>query len=321
MKDKRIVIKVSNLTKRFSSGPAVDGISFEVQRGVMLGLLGPNGAGKTTTMRMLCTLLSPTSGTITIAGFDLASHQEEVRRNIGYVSQKGGMETHNLTGRDNLMFQAELYGMSGAQATKRVNEVIEQLQLGAYADRDVSTYSGGQRRLFDVAAGILNTPKLLFLDEPTTGLDPQNRVHVWQVVKQLHEAGTTIVLTTHYLEEADALCNRIAIVDRGNLVALDTPAALKRKIAGDIIAISFVQPDDVQKAQELFKAESFVKEMHAQDDTLHLYVDRGDETLPVTIARLHEHHIAIKTVRLSRPTLDDVFLKLTGHSLSEPAGA
>jgi ABC-2 type transport system ATP-binding protein len=298
---------------------AVRSLDLAVYAGEIFGLLGPNGAGKTTTMRMLCTLLKPTAGTITIAGYNLTNQQDQIRKHIGYVGQKGGME-RRATGRTNLIFQAELYGMKNQQACERADQVIKQLHLESYADRKVETYSGGQRRIFDLAAGIIHTPKLLFLDEPSTGLDPKSRSYVWQAVQQLNQAGTTVVLTTHYLEEADALCDRVAIVDRGQLVALDTPAELKRKIAGDIITMSFNNVDHVQQAANLFKQQMFVKELQLQDVSVLLYVDNGDESLPASIALMHQHALPIKTVRLSRPTLDDVFLKLTGHSLTNTEG-
>lgn len=298
---------------------AVCGLDLEVRTGEIFGLLGPNGAGKTTTMRMLCTLLSPTAGTVNIAGFDLKTQQDDIRKHIGYVGQKGGME-RLATGRDSVIFQARLYGMDYKQACQKADQIIEQLGLASFADRKAATYSGGQRRMFDLAAAMLHNPPLLFLDEPSTGLDPHNRVQVWQVVKQLHALGTTIVVTTHYLEEADALCDRVAIVDHGRLVALGSPAELKQQIAGDIITFSFAQLVEAQQAAVLFKQQNFIKDLAVQNETLRLYVDRGDEMLAASIQFLHQNNMAIKTVRLSRPTLDDVFLKLTGHSLQETEG-
>jgi ABC-2 type transport system ATP-binding protein len=228
------IIKTVNLRKVFPKGRsgaevlAVKGATFSVEKGEIFGFLGPNGAGKTTTMRMLSTLLTPTSGEVTIAGLDLSAGAEEIRRKIGYVSQVGGM-LREATGRENLLFQARLFGMTEKEAETRAEELIKLFNLADYADRKVSTYSGGQRRIFDLASGIIHRPEILFLDEPSTGLDPQNRAHVWEQVRKLHEQGTTVFLTTHYLDEADALCKRIAVMDKGELMELGTTDSLKEK--------------------------------------------------------------------------------------------
>jgi ABC-2 type transport system ATP-binding protein len=295
---------------------AVRGITFDVKKGEIFGLLGPNGAGKTTTMRMLCTLLVPTSGTVRIAGFDLATHQGDIRRAIGYVSQVGGMQ-REATGRENVMLQAKLYGMSSRDAKARVEEILKLLEIGDFADRKTTTYSGGQRRIFDLASGIVHNPQILFLDEPSTGLDPQNRAHVWEQVKKLHEKGTTVFLTTHYLDEADSLCDRVAIVDNGNIAALGTPDDLKRQIAGDIITLGFADAATAARAAEAVGPHPFIREKEVKGDVVCLYVEKGDENLPVVTKALHEKGITAKTLNFSRPTLDDVFLKLTGRSLRE----
>lgn len=238
------IIEVKDLRKTFASDGkavnAVNGINLTVNSGEIFGFLGPNGAGKTTTMRMLTTLLKPTSGKATIAGFDLFRQSDMVRIHIGYVSQTGGLE-RSATTRENLVLQARLYGFSKAQAEHRAQELITALQLGEFADRLVETYSGGQRRRADIALGMVHKPKLLFLDEPTIGLDPQSRAHIWQEVKNLRNQGTTIFFTTHYLDEADMFCDRIAIVDHGMVVAIGTPEELKREIAADV----HVSLDDV----------------------------------------------------------------------------
>jgi ABC-2 type transport system ATP-binding protein len=305
---------VSKKRGKSASIEAVKGITFSVARGEIFGLLGPNGAGKTTTMRMLSTLVSPTSGTALIGGQDLSGDQREIRKRIGYVSQVGGMQRES-TGRENLLLQARLYGMSEASANARVNELLDLLSLQSFADRKTGTYSGGQRRIFDLASGIVHKPELLFLDEPSTGLDPQNRVHVWEQVKKMHDEGTTIFVTTHYLEEADALCDRVAIVDQGNIVAIGSPEELKRKIAGDIISLGFADTIIAADAKHVLVKYPFITEIQQHDATLNLYVNKGNENLATIMTILHERNISSTSIALSRPTLDDVFLKLTGRSM------
>lgn len=228
------MIEIKNLRKVYLSGTAqvkaVDGIDLSVHKGEIFGFLGPNGAGKTTTMRILTTLLKPTSGTVHVAGFDLGAEPDMVRKSIGYVSQTGGLE-RSATARENLVLQARLYGMSKTEAQARAAELINSLGIAAFADRLVETYSGGQRRRADIALGMVHKPKLLFLDEPTIALDPQSRAQIWEEIKKLKTHGTTIFFTTHYLDEADIYCDRIAIVDNGKIVALGTPESLKHEIA------------------------------------------------------------------------------------------
>ena len=316
------IIHTEKLSKRFAGHKkgevveAVRDLDLDVAKGEIFGLLGPNGAGKTTAMRMLCTLLVPSRGKATVTGFDLGSQAAEIRRHIGYVGQKGGME-QVATGRENLMLHAQLYRMSKAEAARRTDALIERLKLSSFADRKTETYSGGQRRIFDLASGVINAPELLFLDEPTTGLDPQSRARVWDEVRALHEQGTTIFLTTHYLEEADELCDRVAIVDLGRIVALGTPAELKKQIAGDILTVNYDAADRAQAAARLLDGNAVVLERHEIDGGLQLYVDRGDEALPVILRILGQGGAAPKSVHLSRPSLDDVFLKLTGRSMRD----
>lgn len=227
------IIEIKNLRKVFTSGStevvAVDGIDLAVQKGEIFGLLGPNGAGKTTTMQILTTLLKPTAGTITIAGTDVVNDPAAVRHHLGYVSQKGGLE-RSATARENLVLQARLYGMTAQEAEARAQELIKNLGLSSFADRLVETYSGGQRRRVDIALGMVHKPTVLFLDEPTIALDPQSRAQVWQEIKRLKTRGTTVFFTTHYLDEADQFCDRVAIVNQGTVVALGTPSSLKQEI-------------------------------------------------------------------------------------------
>jgi ABC-2 type transport system ATP-binding protein len=316
VKDLRKTFRSKDKKSKSSIVEAVSGLNLEVRRGEVFGLLGPNGAGKTTTMRMLCTLLTPTGGTASIAGYDLKTQQASVREAIGYVSQVGGMERES-SGRENLLLQARLYGLTGRAAQARIADILTFLQLEGFADRRTSTYSGGQRRLFDLAAGIVHEPQLLFLDEPSTGLDPQNRAHVWEHVKKLPARGATIFLSTHYLEEADSLCDRVAIMDHGNIVALGAPADLKRQIAGDIVNLGFADDDTAQQALAALSASVFITDSSLANGMLALHVERGDENLPALMMLLHQQNIAIKNIRLSRPSLDDVFLKLTGRTLRD----
>jgi ABC-2 type transport system ATP-binding protein len=316
------VIEASELRKRFKARggrvEAVRGVSFAVPQGEIFGFLGPNGAGKTTTLRMLTTLLGIDEGEARVAGLDVASEAAKVRQEIGYVSQLGGAD--NLaTGRENLMLQGRLYGRERDDVAARVEELLGLLDLTSFADRQVKTYSGGQKRRLDVALGIVHDPQVLFLDEPTTGLDPQNRANLWQHVRELRERGVTIFLTTHYLEEADALCDRVTIIDDGQIVAEGTPRELKRDIVGDSVVLRVGEDDETSARVEALLAEaSFVHSTtRADDGELHCYVDDGPAALPELLRRFDAARIALRAISLSEPTLDDVFLAKTGRSLRD----
>ncbi len=295
---------------------AVAGVDLDVTKGEIFGFLGPNGAGKTTTLRMLSTLLPPTSGEATVAGFDLRSEPAKVRWHIGYVSQEGS-SAPEVSGRSEMVIQGRLYGMSSADAHRRAAELLARLELEDAADRATKTYSGGQRRRLDVGVGLMHRPELLFLDEPTTGLDPQSRARMWDEVRALRDAGTTVFLTTHYLEEADALCQRIAIIDHGRIVAKGTPDELKRQVAGDVVVVGTGEAGE--RALALLEGQQFVREASAADGTVRLYVDRGETAMPQILRVLDGAGIALESLTLSRPTLDDVFLRQTGRSLRDAA--
>ena len=300
---------------------AVRGVDLRVEAGEIFGFLGPNGAGKTTTMRMLTTLLPPSGGQATVCGRDLRRDAPAVRRQIGYVSQQGGAEPME-TARENLILQGRVYGMLAGEARKRAAELIAALDMQPFADRLVKTLSGGQKRRLDVGLGIMHRPRLLFLDEPTTGLDPQSRARIWDEVRRLNAGGMTIFLTTHYMDEADGLCDRLAIIDNGAIVATDTPDALKHQIAGDIVTLGLdTQSPDYAAVAASLLAQPYVRELHQTDAGVQLYVERGEERLPEILRLLDRGGLAIRTVTLARPTLDDVFLRLTGRSLRESEGA
>ncbi len=295
---------------------AVRGVDLRVAPGEIFGFLGPNGAGKTTTLRMLATLLAPSGGEASVAGFDLRRDAPRVRERIGYVGQAGGADPLE-SGRRELVIQARLYGLSKGEAVGRANAMLTLMELEAAGDRKTGTYSGGQKRRLDIAMGIIHRPSLLFLDEPTTGLDPQARARMWDEVRRLRESGTTVFLTTHYLDEADALCDRLAIIDHGAIVAEGTPLELKRRVSGDVITIAVDGAADGVLA--LLRGQPFVREATADEGTLRLYVDHGDQNLPAILRLLDGAGMPPASIGLNRPSLDDVFLRQTGRSLREAA--
>jgi ABC-2 type transport system ATP-binding protein len=324
------VISVSELRKRFPGRPgpgqerqrgtrtieAVRGVSLAVAPGEIFGFLGPNGAGKTTTLRMLTTLLPIDGGTATVAGLDVRRQAGQVRWHIGYVSQLGGAD-ELATGRENLMLQGRLYGGGRADVARRAGEVLALLDLSGCADRRVRTYSGGQRRRLDVALGILHQPEVLFLDEPSTGLDPQNRANLWQHIRALREHGTTVFLTTHYLDEADVLCDRIVIIDQGQVVTEGTPRDLKQQVAGDAIVLELHDEAAAGRAVAELAGRPAVRDLAAAGTSVRLYASDGPGALPGLLRQLDAAGLAVRTLRMSEPSLDDVFLRQTGRSLRD----
>jgi ABC-2 type transport system ATP-binding protein len=298
---------------------AVAGVDLDVDEGEIVGFLGPNGAGKTTTLRMLTTLLTPTAGTATVAGFDVATQPREVRRRIGYVSQSGSTAPEALAGEE-VVDHGRLYGIPKAQAEKRGKELFAQLDLDGLWTRRPSAMSGGQRRRLDIAMGLVHDPTLVFLDEPTTGLDPQARANLWTHISALRsERGATVFLTTHYLDEADALCDRILVIDHGMIVASDTPDALKRQIAGDLIELTVADGAQISEAASALAALVPGATAEVSGLTATLRVPRAGTELAGLLRDLDKRGIALDSIEVRRPTLDDVFLTVTGRSLREDA--
>jgi ABC-2 type transport system ATP-binding protein len=320
--EKTLIIETRALRKSFQSRAgrekktveAVRGVDLAVAEGEIFGFLGPNGAGKTTTLRMLATLIEPDGGDATVAGVDLRGQPGEVRRRIGYVAQ-GGSTWDESTAREELVLQARLYGHSKVDAHERAAKALESFQLTEYADRKCKTYSGGQRRRVDIALGIIHGPRVVFLDEPTTGLDPQSRAHMWDEIRRLQTEGMTVFLTTHYLEEADALCDRVAIIDNGQIVAEGTPGELKREVSGDIVTV--VLNGAAPQAAKLLDGEDYVHRLEPVDGGLRLFVDEGTTAIPSILRALDAASIPLGSIELHRPSLDDVFLTKTGRSLRE----
>ncbi|WP_067472159.1 ATP-binding cassette domain-containing protein [Actinomadura hibisca] len=294
---------------------AVRGVDLDVAPGEIVGFLGPNGAGKTTTLRMLTTLLAPTAGTATVAGHDLRADPAGVRRRIGYVAQTGGTDPATPVGEE-LELQARLYGVPGR--AERIAKLCARLELDGLAARPSAALSGGQRRRLDIALGLVHRPPLVFLDEPTTGLDPQSRGNLWEHIRRLRdEDGTTVFLTTHYLDEADALCDRLLIIDRGRIVAEGTPDELKRRVSGDVVTLELGA--GAERARAALEAHPAVREATADGGTVRLTVDNGDRELMGLVRALDAAGVELTSLRLARPTLDDVFLTVTGRSLREAA--
>ena len=319
------ILMTKGLRKTFSSkaGPvaAVKGVDLAVYPGEIFGFLGPNGAGKTTTLRMLATLLAPDGGEAIVAGHDLLREPGRVRTRIGYVSQTGGSD-RDVTALADLRLQGQLYGLSSGEARLRTTELLKALGLEEIASRKSGTYSGGQKRRLDIALGMMHRPALLFLDEPTTGLDPASRAQLWEEVRRLRDLGTTIFLTTHYMDEADVLSDRIAIMDKGVIVAEGTPRALKQQVAGDMVLLGLTEDGAAKdKALSLLRGRDYVREAAYEQGRLRLYVREGEAVLPDILRQMDQARIGLTSITMSQPTLDDVFLRQTGRSLQEAPAA
>jgi ABC-2 type transport system ATP-binding protein len=309
------VIRAEGLTKIYNKSlVAVDHITFSVYEGEIFGFLGPNGAGKTTTINMLITVLKPTEGTASVLGFDIVKQANEVRKVIGVVPQEYTAD-EDLTGYENIMLCADLYGIPRDIAKKRALELLELVELTEFKDKRVETYSGGMRRRLELACGLINRPKVLFLDEPTLGLDVQTRAATWEYIKRLkREYGMTIFMTTHYLEEADTLCDRIAIIDHGKIIVTGTPSELKDSLGGDIITIAIREDADVT---EIIKSVEDVKEVRREDGAYRIKAAKGEVTAPKIIEALRSRGFTVTRLSLTEPTLNEVYLEYTGRAIRD----
>ncbi len=308
-------IVVSDLRKVFNGIRAVDGVSFQVRRGEVFGFLGPNGAGKTTTISMMCTLLRPTDGRAIVWGHDAFEQPDAVRSSIGIVFQDQSTD-EELTGYENMWFHGRLYKMDSVTMEERIVELLRMVELEDRKDDQVKTYSGGMKRRLEIARGLLHRPKVLFLDEPTLGLDPQTRRHIWRYIQRLNrQEEVTIFLTTHYMDEADALCDRIAIIDRGRIVAMDTPERLKESMGGDVVHLRITECTEA--CMEALREVPGVRSVETQEDGLLLGVDKGARTIPLIFDAVRAHDLKVESVTLKEPSLEDVFIKNTGHGIRD----
>jgi ABC-2 type transport system ATP-binding protein len=307
---------VDDLTKIFNKHlVAVDHVSFRVKEGEIFGFLGPNGAGKTTTINMLITVLKPNGGGATVCGFDIAKQSSEVRSCIGVVPQEYTAD-EDLTGWENILLCADLYGIPREVSKKRAEELFELVEMTKFKDKQVATYSGGMRRRLELACGLINRPHLFFLDEPTLGLDVQTRTATWNYIKLLKkEFGMTIFMTTHYLEEADLLCDRVAIIDHGKIVTIGTPDALKEGLGGDIMTLDIKENN--KDISDIIKRVPRVKEVKKQDSTYRVKVEDGEETAPTVLDAIRAEGYKVTRLSLTKPTLDEVYLEYTGRSMRE----
>ena len=311
-------IKVDSLSKNFEKFKAVDNISFEIEEGEIFGFLGPNGAGKSTTMMILTTLLKPTSGNASVQGFDVVTQAKKVRENIGFVQQEIGVDEY-LTGRENLVFQSRISQMPKELVKSRIDEVISLVELEEKQNEAAITYSGGMRKRLDIACGLIHRPKVLFLDEPTVGLDIQTRRKIWEYIRKIHkEFEMTLFVSTHYMEEADKLCDRVGIIDYGKIQVIDTPEIMKNAMGSDMISFSLI--DGIAKQDELvtrIKQIEFVNQVTRKQGEITIKSSQCSEVIPKIFQTTSEMNIEIDSLSLNKPTLDDVFISYTGHNLRD----
>ncbi len=310
-------IETKSLTKSFGDLVAVNDISFSVEKGEIFGFLGPNGAGKSTTMMIFTTLLKPTNGNALVGGFDVLKNPKQVRENIGFVQQETTVDEY-LSGRENLLLQAKLNHIPKNEINQRIDEVLDLIELSDKQDEAVVTYSGGMRKRLDIAGGLLHHPRVLFLDEPTVGLDIQTRRKIWQYIKKIHtQFDMTIFLTTHYMEEADSLCDRIGIIDHGKIQVIDTPKNMKNDLGNEIISLVIESNNNYDSFLLELKKIEFIKKINEDDSKLTLFTSNGTEVIPKIFQISSELGIKIKSISLTQPTLDDVFISYTGHEIRD----
>lgn len=314
--DRTVAIDVSRLCKTYDTHKAVDDLSFQVYAGEIFGLLGPNGAGKSTTLRTLITLLHPTSGTATVMGYDSVREADKVRTVIGYVPQERAIDRF-LTGREHLQLLGALYHLSKEEAAKRIRELLTLVELEAHADRPAKTYSGGMKRKLDIACGLLPDPKILFLDEPTLGLDVQSRLRIWEYVRMLKARGMTVVMTTNYLDEADQLCDRLAIIDGGKIKTMGSPVELKIALGGDIVSLTLKELDRIPSLETELKGQPAITSVRATTKGLDIRVESPEKALPTILESANRLNCSVEFIQYNRPRLDDVFIAHTGRSITE----
>ncbi len=314
--DRTIAINVSHLCKTYDNHKAVDDLSFHVYAGEIFGLLGPNGAGKSTTLRTLITLLHPTSGTATVLGHDTVREADKVRTLIGYVPQERAIDRF-LTGREHLQLLGALYHLTKEEAAKRIAELLKLVELEAHADRPAKTYSGGMKRKLDIACGLLPDPKILFLDEPTLGLDVQSRLRIWEYVRMLKARGMTVVMTTNYLDEADQLCDRLAIIDGGKIKTLGAPAELKIALGGDIVSLTIKETTRISALAAAVKGQPAIRTVNATATGLDIRVESAEKAIPAILDAANRLDCRLEFIDYHRPRLDDVFIAHTGRSIKD----
>jgi len=308
------MVETHNITKKYNDFTAVNSVNLKIPRNSVYGVLGPNGAGKTTLISMLCTILRPTSGTAIVNGYDVVKHAKDVRQSIGIVFQSRALDDI-LTGREHLEMHASLYGVPSELRQERIEEVLDLIALGKKADEFTKTYSGGMKRRLEIGRGLVHHPKLLILDEPTLGLDPQTRENIWEYITKLNEKeDITVLMTTHYMEEADQLCDEVAIINQGKIIKSDSPINLKRELKADTITIQVDKPDlFIEKAKTL----DFVENVFQDDSTIKLLVERGENLIPPLVNFANKNDIMVESIELQHPNLEDVFISYTGSKISE----